>query len=65
MESHPVHDRTVLEDEHLEMLTVLRINRDFIYHCRHHHPKWFLEWFEEQKKAMYDPENNDDNNSTR
>lgn len=52
------HDRTVLEHEHLEMLTVLRINRDFIYHCRHHHSEWFLEWLEEQKKALYEPENN-------
>ena len=46
------HDRTVLGDRHLEMLCVLRMNKDFIYWMRDKHPEWCTEWFEKTVQKM-------------
>ena len=46
------HDRTMLNDHHLEMLCYLRMNRDYIYFLKAKYPHVMREWQEKQLAAL-------------
>ena len=46
------HDRTTLGNKHLEMLCVLRMNRDFIAWMREHHDDWCREWYQKTLQKL-------------
>ena len=46
------HDRTMLSDNHLEMLCYLRMNRDYIYYLKIKYPHIMRKWQETQLAAL-------------
>lgn len=46
------HDRTVLDDAHLEMICVLRMNKKFMYSMKHMYPELGGEWIQQQLEVL-------------
>lgn len=46
------HDRTLLDDDELEMVCFLRMNRTFIYYMKHQYPDVCASWKDEQTALL-------------